>query len=174
MTRNQHFKSSMLAGKDKNDDIISQWCSAYPESKHLGFCLVCQQTIDVSKRGRCALVEHSNGKTNQRKSDKKRNSDGVLKPTEIQANRIDTFFRSASNNAAISHADAVTTAETIWCTAVAVCNLPIAAADKWFHHSRRCFQIRKSQHRWNVAAIKQQGYCLMVWDHISKAKLKMK
>ena len=53
-----------------------------------------------------------------------------MKLKEKKENRIATFFRSGSERGAISHADAVTTAESIWCTSVAVCHLPIVAADK--------------------------------------------
>ena len=127
----QVFKNTMLQGNDENDDPISYWCtSSSTNDLYKAHCLICDIEIDVGQRGRSALSRHGGAASHISASARHRDSDKKLKQLKRTQTLLTSSIKSSSSKSAgLSLNEKIVNAEAMFCTSLAVCNIPANVCD---------------------------------------------
>lgn len=117
----------MLDGLNDSGDKIEKWAAKSKRDNFTVFCHLCQKVINVSLRGKKAILEHSQGKMHKHKAAINRKKDGEL---QIKVpNIVACFSKNRETPPSRSFEDDVVFSEGLWAAATARHNLPYMLSD---------------------------------------------
>lgn len=123
---------------DSNGDVISTWCTAGFKPWE-ALCVICNEVINCSQHGVSAVKRHARNKKHIEACKVKRTANGILKPAS-QLRIMNASNLTLCGSLCNSHADLVTSAETLFTVAIASDSVPYSFADTGTKIFPRMFQ----------------------------------